>query len=86
MPVLYQIVIVALIAAFTILFISRIGLRDFIILHSPKLISELFSCDFCLCFWVSVLISIILFLYQSPHDILFILIPICSTPIARYLL
>lgn len=86
MLVLHQIVIVALIAAFTILFISRIGLRDFIIMRSPKPISELFSCDFCLCFWISVLISTILFLRQSPYDALFIFIPICSTPIARYLL
>lgn len=86
MSVLHQIIIVALITTFIVLLISKIGLRDFIIMRSPKLISKLFSCDFCLCFWTSVLISAILFLQQSPYDALFILIPICSTPIARYLL
>ena len=86
MPVLHQIAIVALITTFIVLFISKIGLCDFIIMRSPKLISKLFSCDFCLCFWASVLISAILFLQQNPYDALFIVIPVCSTPIARYLL
>ena len=84
MPALHQIVIVALIAAFTILFISRIGLRDFIIMHSPKPISELFSCDFCLCFWIGLTITLIAhFVVGWPFTFI---LPACSTPIARYLL
>lgn len=84
MPVLHQIVIVALVAAFTVLLISRIGLRDFIITHSPKLISELFSCDFCLCFWIGLTITLIAhFVVGWPFTFI---LPACSTPIARYLL
>lgn len=84
MSVLHQIVIVALIAAFTILFISRIGLRDFIIMRSPKPISELFSCDFCLCFWIGLTITLIAhFVVGWPFTFI---LPACSTPIARYLL
>ena len=84
MSVLHQIAIVALIAAFTILFISRIGLRDFIIIRSPKPISELFSCDFCLCFWISLTITLIAhFVVGWPFTLI---LPTCSTPIARYLL
>lgn len=84
MSVLHQIVIVALITAFTILFISRIGLRDFIIIRSPKPISELFSCDFCLCFWIGLTITLIAhFVVDWPFTFI---LPACSTPIARYLL
>lgn len=84
MSVLHQIVIVALITAFTVLFISRIGLRDFIIIHSPKSISELFSCDFCLCFWIGLTITLIAhFVVGWPFTFI---LPACSTPIARYLL
>ena len=51
---------IALAAAFTILLIGKIGLRDFIIGHSRiKFISELFDCDFCLSFWLSLIISIV---------------------------
>lgn len=84
MSVLHQIVIVALITAFTILFISRTGLRDFIIIRSPKPISELFSCDFCLCFWIGLTITLIAhFVVGWPFTFI---LPACSTPIARYLL
>lgn len=84
MPVLHQIVIVALIAAFTVLLISKIGLRDFIIIKGPKKVSQLFSCDFCLCFWVGLTITLIAhFIVDWPYTLI---LPVCSTPIARYLL
>ena len=84
MSVLHQIVIVALVTAFTILLISRIGLRDFIIIRSSKPISKLFSCDFCLCFWIGLTITLIAhFIVGWPFTFI---LPACSTPIARYLL
>ena len=86
MPIQYQIIITALVSAFIVLLISKLGFRDYIITRGPSVVSKLFSCDFCLCFWLSVIVSVFLFLAQSPHDALFIIVPICSTPIARYLL
>lgn len=84
MSVLYQIVIIALITAFVVLFTEKIGLRDVIIMSSPKVVSKLFSCDFCLCFWVSLILTFIAhFIVNWPFTII---LPICSTPIARYLL
>ena len=71
-------------AAFIILFISKIGLRNYLIAISPKLISQLFDCDFCLSFWLSlVLASILAIIFGNPY-ILFI--SILSTPVARFLL
>ena len=84
MSILYQIIIIALITAFVVLFIEKIGLRDVIIMYSPKLVSKLFSCDFCLCFWVSLTLTFIArFIVGWPFVLI---LPICSTPIARYLL
>ena len=82
--IVFAAIIIACVSAFFILFISRTGLRDQFIEHSPKLISEMFSCDFCLSFWVGAFISIIFVIFTQ--DILLIGLPIMTTPITRILL
>lgn len=76
--------VIAIVSAFIILLIDRIGLREFVVCRSPKVISRLFSCDFCLGFWVSVVLSAALSL--AVGDASFMLIPIMSTPVTRILL
>ena len=76
--------IVACVSAFGILLIGKLGIRDEIITRAPKLISELFSCDFCLSFWFSLILAIILAIFFREIIVLFV--PIVSTPIARILL
>lgn len=75
---------ISLTAAFFILLIGKMGLRDEVIARAPKLISEMFSCDFCLSFWTSLVLAISLAIAFSNTDIL--IIPILSTPIVRSLL
>lgn len=75
---------IALAAAFTILLIGKLGIRDSIIARAPRLISQLFDCDFCLSFWASVILAIILAIFFREMNILFI--PIISTPITRILI
>lgn len=77
-------IVIACTSAFGILLIGKLGMRDEIIAKAPKLISELFSCDFCLSFWFSLILAIILAIFFSEIMILFI--PIISTPIARILI
>lgn len=77
-------IIIAGISAFGILLIGKLGIRDEIIVRAPKLISELFSCDFCLSFWLSLILAIILAIFFRELSIIFI--PIVSTPITRILL
>lgn len=77
--------IVALIATFLILLIRRIGLADKIVERSKvKLISELFSCDYCLSFWTSLIISA--FYAVIFKDITYLVYAILATPIVRFLL
>lgn len=87
MPTVYFIsiaIIIACISAFIILFAGKTGMRDEIIARAPKLISQLFDCDFCLSFWTSLILAIILAIFFGEMSI--ILIPIVSTPITRILI
>lgn len=84
MTMLLALIYIALAAAFVILLIGKLGIRDSIILKAPKLISQLFDCDFCLSFWTSVILAVILAIFFNEISILFI--PIISTPITRILI
>ena len=75
---------VALMAAFVILLIGKLGIRSMVIAKAPKLISQLFDCDFCISFWVSVILAIILAILVGETTFLFI--PVVSTPITRILI
>lgn len=55
---------VAGISAFAVLFLGRFtfrgtSLRDWVVLKAPRLVSEAFSCDFCLCWWICLLLSVL---------------------------
>ena len=75
---------IALAAAFVILLIGKLGIRDDIITKAPKIISQLFDCDFCLSFWTSLILAVVLAIFFREMDILFI--PIISAPITRILI
>lgn len=81
---LSALIYIALAAAFVILLIGKLGIRDNIIAKAPKLISQLFDCDFCLSFWTSLILAVILAIFFREMNILFI--PIVSTPITRILI
>ena len=81
---LSALIYIALTAAFAILLIGKLGIRDNIIAKAPKLISQLFDCDFCLSFWTSVILAVILAIFFREMSIIFI--PIISTPITRILI
>lgn len=81
-------VIVGLSVAFFVLFANKTSLRyfmrDYLGLKGINLIAKMLDCDLCLCFWLSFIVSLILGLtYLEPCTIV---IPILSTPIARFLL
>lgn len=78
---LTDIIITALLSAFVILLITKIGLRDFVIEQGPKLISKMFNCDFCLSFWANVFI--VLIITAITGCLSFIIIPIFAAPVTR---
>ena len=81
---LSALIYIALAAAFVILLIGKLGIRDSIITKAPKLISQLFDCDFCLSFWMSAILAVILAIFFRELSIRFM--PIISTRITRILI
>lgn len=77
-------VIVALVAAFGVLLLRKWGVIEYMQVHGSDFIAKLAQCDFCLSWWACVVFAIMLALFTG--NAMFLLIPICSTPITRFLL
>ena len=74
---------VALMAAFVVVLLKKWGIAEWMQVHGNEFVSQLFSCDFCMSWWASVIIAtaaVLLF-----NDAAFLLAPVLATPIARYL-
>lgn len=82
---LQEIALLALFAAFLIHLSSKWGLREKGQIYAPRLISEALSCDFCISFWVCLLLSAILYIFVSK-DLTVLFYPVFATPITRLLL
>ena len=86
MPTLSQVILVALFATFIVILATKWGIREYIILKAPELLSKLASCDFCLGFWLSILICSVLFMLEHITGLQFFIIPTLAAPIIRFLL
>lgn len=78
------IVLVALMAAFIILLIDKIGVLKWIQINGNEFFNNLARCQFCVSFWMNTIISIVAF--AITMDYVFLFIPIFSTPITRVFL
>ena len=81
---LMTVAFIALVASWTILFITKTGAREYIEVHAPKLIAEMFSCDFCLSWWLGVILSVALVI--GTGEWIYLCCPFFSTPLTRRLL
>ena len=77
------VVIVALLAAFIVLLVKKWGWAEWMQVHGDRIMSKLFSCDLCMCFWASVLCVIIATIWVD--EVRMMAVPFLSTPLARYL-
>lgn len=75
------ILMVACAAAFMVLLAKKWGIAEWMQVHGDRILSELFSCDLCMSFWASVMISFAL-LYMT-EDLTVLMVPVFSTPITR---
>ena len=87
MSTLCQAIIVALTAAFIILFLNKTGLRikfrDWDDKVGISIVADMLDCDFCLSFWTCFIVAICLWTFRcEPH----FLVIFCAPPITRYLL
>ena len=72
---------VACAAAFVVLLVKKWGIAEWMQVHGDKISSQLFSCDLCMSFWASVMISFALLC--MTEDLTVLLVPIFTTPITR---
>lgn len=75
--------IVALITAFLLLAAYKMGIVEYLQVHGNKLVSEMVHCDFCMCWWLSVAVSVVFLVVTM--DFLCLGIPFLSTPLARWI-
>lgn len=87
MLAIYQIIVVALIAAFIILFLGKTGLRtklrDYYDKIGISILADMLDCDFCLSFWTCLVVAMFLWTFGYKPDFLVLF---CAPPITRYLL
>lgn len=87
MSTLYQAIVVALMAAFIILFLGKTGLRikvrDYYDKIGISVLADMLDCDFCLSFWTCFVLAVFLWALGYEPDFLVLL---CAPPITRYLL
>ena len=87
MPTLYQTIIVALTAAFIILFLNKIGyrikFRDWNDKKGISIVADMLDCDFCFSFWTCLVVALCLWIFGYEEHVLVLF---CAPPITRYLL
>lgn len=88
MSTVYQAIVIALMAAFVILFLGKTGLRtklrDYYDKIGISVLADMLDCDFCLSFWTCLVIAMLLWiLFGCEPDFLVLF---CAPPITRYLL
>lgn len=74
---------VSLFTSFILSLLQKWGVIEWVQVHGNKLFSEMFRCNFCLSFWVSLIISVVIVLLTGNVVLLFI--PFFSTPITKNL-
>ena len=80
-----EILLLSLLSSFAILLITKIGLRERAQIYAPRLLSEMFGCDFCLSFWTCAVFSILFFIFVD-RDWIVLSYPIFASPIVRRLI
>ena len=75
---------IALCAAFAILLMDKIGFREEVQVRAPRLISEMFSCDFCLSWWTCLVMASVIALLDG--NLLITFAAVAATPITRKML
>ena len=78
------IIVVALLTAFVIILAKKWGITEMVQIHGNDFFSKLASCDFCMSYWVSLVISIIAVIVTGDWTLIFL--PFFVTPLSRYIL
>lgn len=79
-----NIVLIALAATFVIILTEKWGGVEWLQVHGNKLVAQMASCDFCLSWWVCVILTAAFVAFTGDYTMA--VAPFFSTPITRVFL
>jgi len=81
---LTKVVLIALLVTFTIIVAEKFGIISYLQSNlKSNLLNKLVNCYFCLSFWVAMVYCVVLSV--ALNDWTFLLVPIFSSPISRFI-
>lgn len=75
-------ILIPFISVFLLMLMRKWGFIEYLSVNGSNLISKMANCNFCLSFWINVLVVVILSFY---YDINLIISIMFATPITKYL-
>lgn len=81
---IFYVIAISLLAAFLLTLLRKWGVIEWVQVHGNDFFSKMFSCDFCLSWWMGVVLSVAGALIVNDPAVL--LIPFFSTALTRRLL
>lgn len=78
------VLLIALASAFLLTLARKWEIISWLQLHGSETINKMANCNFCLSWWVGVLLSVGIAI--ATKDCLFLIVPFFSTPITRLIL
>jgi hypothetical protein len=78
--ILYNGIISGLLTVFIVIILKKWGVIEYLQTKSNTFFYQLLSCNFCLSFYISVILFVLLFTYDWSHDL--VMVPFLSTVIA----
>lgn len=83
MRVILIVVMIALLAAFVVLLLKKVGVIEAGQIYGSRLVSELCHCDFCLSWWACLFIAVVIAITETDFCVVFY--AMMATPITRQL-
>lgn len=77
------VVLVALLASFLVLLLTKLGVVEWMQVHGDALLAKMAGCSFCLSFWACVIGSLLFVL--ALDDARYVFVPFFAAPLTRYL-
>lgn len=78
------VILISSLAAYVLTLMRKWGIVEQVQVNGNDFFAKMFSCDFCLSWWIGVIISVTWYLATGDCNVLFV--PFFSTMITRYIL
>lgn len=84
MSELFVVFAIASASAFIYSLLAKLGFIEWVQVHGNRFFHEMFSCNFCLSWWINVVVCIIVAI--ALHDWRFLFMPFITTMLTKFML